>query len=135
VIWYHQRSMGTVLTSFRRPSWRTAASVLALLLLLPGLVERHAGSEAAGNGSGPLAAAFYPDAAHPGLPLHVDRAEQGEEPHCLACLHGLHTRSLQPTRTSGVVPPLATQPLALCTAAPAARRATAPAGGRAPPFS
>jgi hypothetical protein len=116
-------------------TWRTAAAALALLLLLPGLVEHHAEPEPARGGHAPIAASYYPDASHPELPLHVDAVDRGETRPCAACLVQLHARSIQPDRFAAGVPPRPGRQLAVLAAPAVALRAVAPAGGRAPPLS
>lgn len=78
---------------------------------------------------------YFPGAAHPGQPIHIEEADPVQRPHCAACLLRLETRGacLQPAAL--VLPADLTFRLWLAptpSAAPGSRR---PSGARAPPLS
>ncbi|HWM93414.1 MAG TPA: hypothetical protein VN493_21820 [Thermoanaerobaculia bacterium] len=80
-------------------------------------------------------AVYFPGAAHPGEPVHVESATPVEQPHCAACLHRLETRGACLEPAVLVLPADLTFRLWLApapSAAPGSRRA---AGARAPPLS
>ncbi len=116
---------------------RTVLAVFALALLLPGLVERHGRHDAADllAKSGVRLEAYFPAAAHPGLPLHLEGAAEGEVRHCAACLQSLHSRAAEPDRASFSVPPAPRRLLPAARPVVLARRWSAAAAGRAPPLS
>lgn len=134
--WYHPRGMGAKDSSLRRsPAWRTFwVPVLALALLVAGL-DLHPEGEA----HGPLALAgsetYFPEAAHPTLPDHVEAAHAAERPHCTACLQRLGSLGIQLQASVALAPPLPR--LALLPAADPSllRRSLRPSGARAPPLS
>ena len=121
-------------------TWRTALAVLALALLLPGLAgpHGHVGADREGlhdEGSAPLARAYFPAASHPGLPLHLEGAAEGEVRPCTVCLQSFHTRAGQPEHAALVTPPDRDRPLPAAVPGPLARRRATAAAGRAPPLS
>ncbi|HEX5757630.1 MAG TPA: hypothetical protein VF121_00390 [Thermoanaerobaculia bacterium] len=64
------------------------------LLLLAGAVELHPAEEAVSPLAGPQH--YFPEAAHPEQPLHVEAAAAVERPHCTACFRGLQGRGAAP---------------------------------------
>lgn len=121
-------------------TWRTALAVLALALLVPGLAgpHRHGGAGGEGfqdGGSAPLARAYFPAASHPGLPLHLEGAAEGEVRPCTVCLQSFHTRAGQPEHAALATPPDLNRPLSAAVPGPLARRLATAAAGRAPPVS
>jgi hypothetical protein len=118
--------------------FRTALAVLALALLLPGLVEHHGASGPEGGlhteGAAPLSGAYFPAAAHPDLPLHLEGAAEGEVRPCAACLN-LQPRAATPGQAALAAPPEPERPLPFAVRSAPVRRWRAPAAGRAPPLS
>lgn len=80
-------------------------------------------------------ALYFPGAAHPGQPIHVEEADPVQRPHCALCLHRLETRGacLEPAvlvRPADLAFHLWLAPAP--SARPGSRR---PDGARAPPLS
>src|SRR5688572_28778094 len=65
---------------------------LLCLALLLGALDFH---PAEGGHESPVlagSALYFPGAAHPGQPIHVEEADPVQRPHCAVCLHRLETR-------------------------------------------
>ena len=78
---------------------------------------------------------YFPGAAHPGQPIHVEQADPVQRPHCSACIQRLETRGacLQPA--AQVLPADLTFHLWLAPAPSAEPGSRRPSGARAPPLS
>ena len=107
--------------------------LLALVLLL-GALDLHV-QEA----REPLAQAgeslYFPGAAHPGQPVHIEEADPAEQPHCAACLHRLQTSGAHVQPPSSALPAEPTIHLWHAPAPNPFRIARSPSGARAPPIS
>lgn len=134
------------MSMMRRPSFppialrRTVLAVFALALLLPGLLDQHGHGGADAHrvdeaGVRRAGAAYFPAAAHPDLPLHLEDAEGGEVRPCTVCLQSFQSRGTTPDRASFTVPPAPRRPLPAVRPVVPARRWAAVAAGRAPPLS
>lgn len=120
----------------RRPGiLGTGLLCLALLLGALDLHPAHPGEMAHESrvlsGGGP----YFPGAAHPGQPIHVEEADPVQRPHCAVCLHRLETRVACLEPAALVLPADLLAQLWLAPdpgAQPASRRCD---GARAPPLS
>jgi len=109
------------------------AALLSTLLLL-GSVELHPAGEAHEPlAQGGVGGVYFPEAAHPDEPLHLEQAHPVEVPACPACLLRLQTSGAHLCTVARVAPPeprtassIAALPLAL-------RSASRPSGARGPP--
>ena len=78
---------------------------------------------------------WYPAAAHPGQPVHMEAADPVQRPHCTACLHRLETRGACLEPAAFVQPADLTFRLWLTPAPSAEPGSRRPDGARAPPLS
>lgn len=104
-------------------------------LLLLGAVDLHPAEEA----HLPLApsgeSVYFPEASHPGQPVHLEAAaDPVERPHCDVCLHSLKTRAEPPRPAAAAAPSSGDSGLWLAPAPRADRGSRRPAGARAPPL-
>lgn len=113
-------------------SWAHGLLCLALLLGSVDLHSADATHEPLALSSGSV---YYPAAAHPGQPAHIEQADPVQHPHCAACLLRLQTRGacLQPA--GSILPADLTFRLCLAPAPSAALVARRSSGARAPPLS
>src|SRR5688572_6876349 len=105
--------------------WGTGALGLLCLVLLLGSVDLHPADATHQPLALSGASVYYPAAAHPGQPAHIEQADPVQHPHCAACLLRLQTRGacLQPA--GSILPADLTFRLCLAPApsvAPVARR-------------
>lgn len=117
----------------RRPFGLLAArfAPLALLLLLPGLVELHA--PGAGHSATAESVAFFPAAEHPNQPRHVEPGQEAAHPECATCLHRLETRSGAPTAHVANEVPASSRISTADRRPPLCAGSFSPSRGRAPP--
>lgn len=113
---------------------RSGHGLLGLVLLL-GALDLHVQENAREPLSPAGESVYYPGAAHPDLPVHVEQADPVQRPHCAACLHRLETRGAHVQPVSSALPVVLTFHLWLAPAPSAARIARSPSGARAPPLS
>jgi hypothetical protein len=119
--------------SGRRLSGWLGHGLLALVLLV-GAVDLHV--QEALEPLGPAGESlYYPGAAHQGQPVHVEKADPVERPHCAACLHHLQTRGAHLQPVSSALPADLTFHLWPAPAPSASRIARSPFGARGPPLS
>ncbi|HYG61136.1 MAG TPA: hypothetical protein VEL74_01025 [Thermoanaerobaculia bacterium] len=117
------------------PAWRTFwVPLLAIALLFAGL-DLHP----EGEPHGPLALTgsetYFPEAAHPTLPDHVEAAHAAERPHCTACLQRLGSLGVQFEAAVSLAPPLPRVAMLPAGDPSLLRRSLRPSGARAPPLS
>lgn len=115
--------------SLPRPLW----ALLLVALLLPGVLDLHP----AGEQHEPLAAGvqgvYYPEAAHPDQPIHLEQGSPVKVPPCLACLHRLETSGVHLREVARVAPPVPQAPVGCETGPLPVRTASRPSAARAPP--
>lgn len=108
--------------------------LLAVFLLLGALDFHPAGETHGGWGPGG-GQVYFPDAAHPELPLHWEQAQPAERPHCDACLHRLQGQSLHLQVLASIAPPPSGDVPRPVSSPGVARFSARPSGARAPPLS
>ncbi len=117
----------------RRLRW-LGTHLLAVFLLLGALDFHPAGETHGGWGPGG-GQVYFPDAAHPELPLHWEQAQPAERPHCDACLHRLQSPGLHLQALVSIAPPSSADVPRPLSGPAVARLAFRPSGARAPPLS
>jgi len=72
--------------------WARALSAALLpVLVLLGIVELHPARECLCESQIESGEVYYPEAAHPHSPIHVEQAKAARRPMCPICLHLLQT--------------------------------------------
>lgn len=113
---------------------RLLAHGLLCAVLLLGVVDIHPDKES----PEPLAGAesvYFPAAAHPGQPVHMETASPVAHPRCAACLLHLQTRGAHLQSVSAILPPAALRYLQPVPESRAVRGVRSLSGARAPPLS
>ncbi|HYO13731.1 MAG TPA: hypothetical protein VE685_11105 [Thermoanaerobaculia bacterium] len=106
---------------------------LLLALLVPGAVDFHAAEEAHDLLPSLGGGVYFPEAAHPDQPLHLERADPVQRPHCPACLLHLQVRGMDLRAAVRIAPPMGRTAVTRAADASAASASRRPSGARAPP--
>lgn len=118
-----------------RWSGRLVAGLLApLLLFLAGDLHRPGDHEPLFS-EGQPDGIYYPEAAHPDQPAHIEQATAQERPACAACLLRLQARGASLGPAIAVAPLPARERVQLPEILAAGRVLGRTAGARAPPLS
>jgi hypothetical protein len=122
------------LAAFRK---RALVSLFLLAPLLASLVEQHDTGRGASlhDDADAFTSTYFPAAAHPDWPLHVESSPEVAAHHCLACLHSLKHHSTPPRPTADAVRPESRGLAPLVRHADFAAPHTGTRFGRAPPRS
>lgn len=113
---------------------RIGHGLLGALLLL-GAMDLHPAEEAHHSLAPSGGSVYFPEAAHPGQPVHFEAvADPVEQPHCDVCLHSHKTRAEPPRLVAAAAPFAGESGLWLAPASRAGRGSRRPDGARAPPF-
>lgn len=116
-------------------SWlhRIVHGLLGALLVL-GVVDLHP-AEKSHFALAPPESLYFPEAAHPGQPVHLEAADSpAQQPHCAACLHRFESRAEPLRLIVAAVPYSGGSGLWLPPAPRAHGGGRRPDGARAPPL-
>ena len=106
---------------------------LLLALLLPGSVDFHPVEEGHDLLASHAEEVYFPAAAHPDQPLHMEPAHPVQRPHCPACLHQQQIRGMDLGAAVRILPPVPRAAAAYESCVDAACASRRPSGARAPP--
>jgi hypothetical protein len=111
---------------------RALPAALLLVLVLFGLLEIHPAYECVSESQVANGGVYYPAAAHPHSPIHIEEARAARRPMHPVCLHLLQTNGTLP-RIAGLELPLS-KPAAACDAFLSLTKISARSSGvRGPP--
>lgn len=106
---------------------------LLLALLVPGSVDFHPEGEVHDLLPSTGAGVYFPEAAHPDQPLHLERAHAVQRPHCPACLHHQQIRGMDLRAAVRIAPPVARGAASYDTGGRVVSASRRSSGARAPP--